>query len=60
MKCYCDGAVSDVKLENGRLRGRVYTPKGLKSLYEGADDPSGGRTLEFDIEVDVPLVRIGR
>jgi len=58
MRCYCDGAVSEVKLENGRMRGRVHTPKGLKSQHEGAEDPSVGRTLEFDIEIDIPLVRI--
>lgn len=60
LRCHCDGAVSTVKLENGRLKGRVYTPKGLKSRYEdaGDDDPSKGRKLEFDVTVDVPVISI--
>lgn len=58
LRCYCDGVVSAVKLENGRLRGRIYSPEGLKSRFEGEDDPSKGRTLAFDVTVDVPVVSI--
>lgn len=58
LRCHCDGAVSDVKLENGRLRGRIYAPKGMKSRHEGPDDPSGGRSLTIDVTIDVPVVKI--
>lgn len=58
LRCHCDGVVSELKLENGRLKGRIYSPKGLKSRYEGEDDPSKGRTLAFDVTVDVPVVSI--
>lgn len=60
LTCHCDGVVSEVKLENGRLKGRIYSPKGLKSRIDGEEDPSKGRKLEFDVTVDVPVVSVGQ
>lgn len=56
LRCHCDGVVSEVKLENGRLKGRIHSPKGLATRYPGEDDPSKGRTLAFDVTVDVPVI----
>jgi hypothetical protein len=59
LRCYCEGVVSEVKLENGRLKGRIHSPKGLRSLFEGQeDDPTKGRSLAFDVTIDVPVVAI--
>jgi hypothetical protein len=58
MTCYCDGAEVELKLEDGRLRGRVLAPA-LKPRFDPADDPNAARSLAFEVKVDVPVVKIG-
>jgi hypothetical protein len=61
LRCYCEGVVSELKLENGRLKGRIHSPQGLRSSFEGQeDDPTRGRSISFDVVVDVPVVAIGK
>lgn len=55
--CACEGIVSDVKLVEGRLRGRIHSGEGLKWPDDGTDDPSGGRKLAFDVTFDVPVMK---
>ena len=57
VRCACEGMIADVKVVDGRLRGRIHSGEGLKWPDDGTDDPSGGQKLAFDVTFDVPLTK---